>query len=260
MARNVADAALMLDVMAGPDASDPHSLKVVAPRARDALAAPANLAGVKIAWRPFCGNTLLDPEIRALCERAGDVLREHGAEVRLDERPIDNAEPSWRILQQSNWAARWGGKLAEIESRIDPSFADGIRAAMAYSGQDLLQATYKRTLLFRTVQSWFREFQFVITPTMSRPALAVDHKALEPIEIDGKPAGDMRASWIPYLNLFDLTGHPAVSVPCGRTRGGLPAGLQIVGPWYADGEVLKIGRVLEEAIGWPAWVPPHAAA
>jgi aspartyl-tRNA(Asn)/glutamyl-tRNA(Gln) amidotransferase subunit A len=187
-----------------------------------------------------------------------DALAAAGAAVREDNAPIENAEPAWRILQQANWAARFGAKLPEIRERIDPSFAEGIEAALSYTGQDVLQATYKRTQLFRAVQGWFREAEFVVTPTMSRPPLRVDHPALRPIEIDGEDAGDMRASWTPYLNLFDLTGHPAASVPCGRTPDGLPAGLQIVGPWYGDADVLRLAAHVEEIVGWPRWVPPHA--
>jgi aspartyl-tRNA(Asn)/glutamyl-tRNA(Gln) amidotransferase subunit A len=260
MARTAADAALMLDAIAGPDASDPHSLRAPVPAAARRLGEALDLAGVRIIWRPFCGNTLLDPDVRRLCEAALEALAGAGASVREDSRPIDSAEPSWRILQQSNWAARFGRTLAEVRDRIDPSFAEGIEAGMLYSGQDLLQATYRRTQFFRQVQSWFDEAEFVVTPTMSRPPLAVGHAALEPIEIAGQPAGDMRASWTPYLNLFDLTGHPAASVPCGRTPDGLPAGLQIVGPWYGDAEVLRLAARLEAIVGWPEWIPPHAAA
>jgi aspartyl-tRNA(Asn)/glutamyl-tRNA(Gln) amidotransferase subunit A len=178
--------------------------------------------------------------------------------VREDASPIENAEPAWRVLQQSNWAARLGARLSEIEAKIDPSLASGIRDALAYSGQDIVQATYKRTQLFRQVQTWFRDADFIVTPTMSRPPLDADHPALKPIEIGGAAAGDMRAAWIPYLNLFDLTGHPGVSVPCGRTEDGLPAGMQIVGPWYGDAEVLRLAARVEEIVGWPAWLPPQA--
>jgi aspartyl-tRNA(Asn)/glutamyl-tRNA(Gln) amidotransferase subunit A len=258
MARTVADAALLLDVLAGPHPADPHSLRAPRPDAVAALARPLPLAGLRIAWRPFCGNTKLDGATRRLCEGVLDALAEAGAAVREDTSPIDNAEPSWRVLQQSNWAARLGKTLDAVESRIDPSLAEGVRAGLAYSGQDLLQATYKRTAFFRTVQGWFREADFVVTPTMSRPPLAADHPALRPIEIEGEDAGDMRASWSPYLNLFDLTGHPAVSVPCGRTPDGLPAGMQIVGKWYGDAEVLRLAARVEEIVGWPRWVPPHA--
>jgi aspartyl-tRNA(Asn)/glutamyl-tRNA(Gln) amidotransferase subunit A len=258
MARDVADAALMLDAIAGPDASDPHSLRAPAPRAVAALATPLPLAGVRIVWRPLCGNAALDRDVRRLCEDVLASLASAGAVIREDGSAMENAESSWRVLQQSNWAGRFGAQLDKVADRLDPPFVDAIRVALAYSGQDLLKATYKRTQFFRLVQSWFREADFVVTPTMSRPPLAADHAVLAPIDINGEPAGDMRASWTPYLNLFDLTGHPAASVPCGMTPDALPAGLQIVGPWYGDADVLRLAAHVERIVGWPAWRPPHA--
>jgi aspartyl-tRNA(Asn)/glutamyl-tRNA(Gln) amidotransferase subunit A len=258
VARTVADAALMLDVVAGPDASDPHSLGTSPPQALAALTPRLPLAGLRIAWRPFCGNAAIDSHVRRLCEDVLGALAASGATVREDDRVIDSAEPSWRILQQSNWAGRLGAQLDEVAGRLEPAFADAIRVALGYSGQDLLQATYKRTQFFRLVQSWFQDADFVVTPTMSRPPLAADHPVFAPIEINGEPAGDVRSTWTPYLNLFDLTGHPAMSVPCGLTPDRLPAGLQIVGPWYGDANVLRLAAHVERIVGWPDWRPPHA--
>jgi aspartyl-tRNA(Asn)/glutamyl-tRNA(Gln) amidotransferase subunit A len=258
MARTVADAALMLDVIAGPDAADPHSLGAPAPLAQAALAAPLPLKGVRIVWRPFCGNTALDAHVRSRCEDVLAALAKAGAVVREDGQAMENAEPSWRVLQQSNWAARLGAQIDEVGDRLDPPFAEAIRLALRYSGQDVVKATYKRTQFFRLVQSWFRDADFIVTPTMSRPPLSADHPVDAPIDINGEPAGDMRASWTPYLNLFDLTGHPAASVPCGLTPGALPAGLQIVGPWYGDAAVLGLAAHVERIVGWPEWRAPHA--
>jgi aspartyl-tRNA(Asn)/glutamyl-tRNA(Gln) amidotransferase subunit A len=140
--------------------------------------------------------------------------------------------------------------LEDVAAQLDPSFVEGIRAGGAYSGHELLQATYKRTQYFRTVQDWFEAYDLVLTPTCSRPPLSAEARALDPITIDGEDAGDMRESWVPYLNLFDLTGHPAVSVPCGFTSSGLPVGLQIVGRWHEDALVLKAAAAFEAARPW----------
>lgn len=258
IARTVADVALMLDAIAGPDAADPHSLRAPAPRAQEALRSPSVLAGLRIAWRPLCGNAALDAETRRRCEEVLDALRGAGAVVREQDAAMENAEPSWRVLQQSNWGARLGAQIDKVAGQIDPPLAEAVRGALLLSGQDVIKATYKRTQFFRLVQSWFADVDFVLTPTMSRPPLAADHPVDRPIEINGESAGDMRASWTPYLNLFDLTGHPAASVPCGRTAGGLPAGLQIVGPWYGDAAVLGLAAQVERFVGWPDWRPPHA--
>jgi aspartyl-tRNA(Asn)/glutamyl-tRNA(Gln) amidotransferase subunit A len=108
------------------------------------------------------------------------------------------------------------------------------------------------------VQQWFDKYDFVLMPTISRPPLAVDHKALDPITIDGVDAGDMRRAWVPYLNLFNLTGNPAISVPCGWTSDGLPIGLQIVGRWYADSTLLGAAAAFEAARPWADRLPPFA--
>lgn len=258
MGRNVRDVALMLDVMAGPHPSDPHSISVPPPQALAGI--EGDVTGLRIAWRPLVGNTLLDDEVRSACESCLDVYRSLGCTVDTMDEPVENAEPAWRVLQQSNWAARFFARIDEVAPQLDPSFVEGIRAGGAYSGQQLLQATYKRTRHFRMVQGWFGKYDLVLTPTASRPPLDIGHGALEPISIGGREAGDMRQTWVPYLNMFDLTGHPAVSVPCGWTEGGLPMGLQIVGPWYRDALVLRAAAALETARPWSDRIPPHAPA
>jgi aspartyl-tRNA(Asn)/glutamyl-tRNA(Gln) amidotransferase subunit A len=256
MARTVADIALMLDVVAGPHASDPHSLGVPRPEAAAALRAPLALRGRRIAWRPLLGNRLLDAQVRAQCEAALGVLREAGAVVEEIDHPFENAEAPWRVLQQSHWAARFFARLEEVKDVLEPGFVEGIRAGGAYTGQQLLQATYKRTQFFREVQSWFDRFDWIATPAMSRPPMPATHRVDQPIEIGGETAGDLRVAWAPYLKVFNLTGHPALSVPAGFTAGGLPVGLQLVGRWYADAELLRLAALLEERRPWAQRTPP----
>jgi aspartyl-tRNA(Asn)/glutamyl-tRNA(Gln) amidotransferase subunit A len=256
MARTVADAALLLDVVAGEHRADPHSIGVAAPGALSGLARrEGDISKLRIAWRPLVGNTLLENEVRRLCEAAVGVFRALGCAVDSLDDPVENAEPAWRILQQSNWAARFHSQLDKVEAQLDPSFVQGIREGGGYTGQQLLHATYKRTQHFRAVQGWFATYDLVLTPTASRPPLSVGHRALDPISINGRDAGDMRRSWVPYLNLFDLTGHPAVSIPCGFTEAGLPVGLQIVGRWYQDATVLRAAAAFEARTPWSSRIP-----
>ena len=164
----------------------------------------------------------------------------------------------WRILQQSNWAVRFAKDAEENADKMDPSLVEGVRAGLDYSGRDLQRALYRRTRVYRDVQAWFDTCDLVLTPTIARTPLAADHQAVAPIEIDGADAGDMRQSWCPYLNLFNLTGNPAISIPCGWTADGLPVGLQIVGPWYADAAVLGAAAAFEAARPWADRRPPEA--
>ena len=248
MARTVEDTALMLGCIAGPHASDPYSLA-------GGQKPPRSIEAMKIDWRPLLGNTELDDEVRTQCEQALGALAAQGAQVRTVGDHFENAEPAWRVLQHSNWAARFHDKLAEVEPKIEAAFAAGIRAGGGYRGQELLAATVKRTEFFRAVQGWFERCDLVATPTMSRPPLDVTHGVDQPIVINGRDAGDMRVAWIPYLNLFTLTGHPAISIPAGFTRSGLPVGLQLVGRWHAEEDLFSAARVLESARPWAAHVP-----
>lgn len=248
MARTVEDCELMLTALAGPHPSDPYSL--VTSRKEKARSHP------RVEWRPLLGNTLLDDEVREKCQAA---LAATGFEVKTVDEPFENAEPVWRVLQQSNWAARYFARLAEVESKIEPGFAEGIRAGGAYSGQQLLAATVKRTDFFRKVQAWFERCDLVATPTFSRPALSAAHRVEQPIRVNGQPAGDTRVAWAPYLNVFNLTGHPALSVPAGFTREGLPVGLQLVARWHAEADLFAAARVIEKAVRWDQRLPPEAA-
>lgn len=247
MARTVEDCELMLAAIAGPHPSDPWS--------QNGGQGPISKK-LRVEWRPLLGNTLLDDEVREQCEATLRVLE---AEVRTVDEPFENAEAPWRVLQQSNWAARYFARLAEVESKIEPGFAAGIRAGGAYTGQQLLAATAKRTELFRKVQGWFERCDLVATPTMSRPPMPATHKVDEPITINGQPAGDLRFAWAPYLNVFNLTGHPALSVPAGFTRGGLPVGLQLAARWHAEADLFAAARRIESARPWAHPMPREAA-
>ena len=194
------------------------------------------------------------------CEDALGVFEGLGAGIETVEEEFENAEPTWRILQQSNWAVRFADDAENNADKMDPSLVEGVRAGLDYTGRDVQRAMYRRTRFYRDVQAWFDDCDLVLTPTIARTPLAADHKALEPIEIDGADAGDMRQSWCPYLNLFNLTGNPAISIPCGWTAGGLPVGLQIVGRWYADAQVLGAAAAFEAARPWAGQRPPEAPA
>jgi aspartyl-tRNA(Asn)/glutamyl-tRNA(Gln) amidotransferase subunit A len=124
------------------------------------------------------------------------------------------------------------------------------------SGVAYQEAMFARTALFRHVQSLLREHDFLVTPTLSRTALALEQDLFGTISIDGNEFDDLRANWFPWTMPFNMTGHPAMSVNCGFGEGGLPIGLQIVGRFRAEVEVLRVGALLEAVQGhltrWPA--------
>jgi aspartyl-tRNA(Asn)/glutamyl-tRNA(Gln) amidotransferase subunit A len=122
-----------------------------------------------------------------------------------------------------------------------------VRRGARWSATDWANALGHRTAVYRRVQALFGRLEVLVSPTVARPALAADHDPFQPIAIAGETAGSIRGAWYPYLWPFNLSGHPAVSLPCGWSADGLPIGLQIVGPWYADRRVLTLAGYLERA-------------
>ena len=95
------------------------------------------------------------------------------------------------------------------------------------------------------VQQRFEHFDVLVSPTVSAPPLPVDMDVSGEIEIAGQSAGTVRRAWYPYTYPMNLTGHPALSMPCGRSKLGLPIGLQLAGRWYDDLRLLGIAALIE---------------
>jgi len=249
--RNVSDMALALETMAGPTLSDPHSLAVPPVDISRINARAGDPAGKRIGLIMRTGNARISRTMSDTIRRVASNFEKFGASVSEIEWTIDNPEPTWRILQQSNWAARLGKQIDEVESKIEPSLAEGVRTGLSYSGPDLQGALNRRTTIFRHVQKLFEDFDFLLTPVMSREPLDAMHKPLEPISIDGEAVGDMRREWTPYLNLFDLSGHPAISVPTAISDSGVPLAFQLVAPWYEEAGLLAAVAFYEQQHPWP---------
>lgn len=257
IARTVADAGLMLDAMAGPDGSDPHSLGREIQGLTAAAAAPADISGLRIGYRATMGNRHIDPETRAAFDASLKILESLGAILIERDDPFENTLPVWGPLTFSIWACRFAG----VEQTLGDSMTSTLRVWMGegrgFGATEVQQAMEARTRLYRQVQSWFEDIDVLATPTLAAPALPVDQDPFSPVMIDGADAGGLRDGWYPYTHPFNLTGHPAVTVPNGFTGAGLPAGgLQLVGPWLSDARLLSVAAAYEAAAGHPVPWPP----
>jgi aspartyl-tRNA(Asn)/glutamyl-tRNA(Gln) amidotransferase subunit A len=137
-----------------------------------------------------------------------------------------------------------------------PSLLQTIEAGTRWSAIDLQRAVAARTDLFRHFQRLFETYDFLISPTLSAPALPLDQDPFERITIDGVDAGTSRGAWYPYTYPTNLTGNPAISIPCGWSAAGLPIGFQIIGPWYGETAVLDVAGRLEAQLRWSELRPP----
>jgi aspartyl-tRNA(Asn)/glutamyl-tRNA(Gln) amidotransferase subunit A len=152
--------------------------------------------------------------------------------------------------------------LPKWQNQMDPvtlAFAErGTRFTLA----DWREAEWARTALFRAVQGLFEQYDLLVMPTMARTALPVGHDAAnDQVMVDGVPTGITRQGWTAYQYPFNLTGHPALTIPSGFGTDGLPTALQIVGPWGSETDILRLGAMLEQARPWAQHRPPvHGAA
>jgi len=240
MTRTVAETGLCFDVIVGSDPGDPYSRP-------EPLQDPAQVEvrRLRLGWMPRVGNRLVDPEVLAATEAAVRHLEAEGAQIETLEEDFAAFEAVFLVFLEGGLAARIGPHMAKFGDRVARSLRESVERGARWSAVDWGQALAQRTGVFRRVQALFQRFDFLVSPTLSRPALPVDHDPFQPIQISGEPAGSIRGAWYPYTFPFNLSGHPAVSLPCGWSSDGLPIGLQIVGPWHADRRVLALAAHLE---------------
>jgi aspartyl-tRNA(Asn)/glutamyl-tRNA(Gln) amidotransferase subunit A len=240
MARSVAEASACFDVIVGFDARDPYSRPEPLDDPRG-----VEVRGLRLGWLPRVGNRLVDPEVLVAGEPAVRHLEGQGARVEIVEEDFAPFERAFLVFLQGGLAARVGPHLATFGDQVARSLRESIERGARWSAADWANALAQRTAVYRRVCALFERFDFLLSPTLARPPLAVDHNPYEPITIAGEPAGSIRGAWYPYLWPFNLSGHPAISLPCGWSSDGLPIGLQIVGPWYGDRRVLTLAGHLE---------------
>jgi aspartyl-tRNA(Asn)/glutamyl-tRNA(Gln) amidotransferase subunit A len=117
------------------------------------------------------------------------------------------------------------------------------------------RALLARTRLYRKVETWFEPFDAIVMPTLTRTAIPIEERLFEPIEIEGRKIDTVRKAWYPYTHPFNLTGHPAMTLPCGLHSDGLPMAIQLVGRRGEDARLLRIGALYEEARPWSSLRP-----
>jgi aspartyl-tRNA(Asn)/glutamyl-tRNA(Gln) amidotransferase subunit A len=250
MTRTVMDTAVMLQAMAGPHPCDPHALGLAVPDFVAAARPQSDLAGVRIGWRPYLGNTRLAGEVREACEAALGALAALGAIVEPVEDDFASTEPIWLVLTQSFWNARFRQYVSRFGERMSETLLRQMDNGAGHSAVALQEAMFARTRIFREIQAWFDKYDLVATPTLSRTALAIDHDFFAPIDIDGEPTDTVRNAWYPYTLPFNLSGNPAVTLPCGWSKDDLPIGLQLIGPHLGDAAVLHAAALFEAACPW----------
>ncbi len=253
LATTVADAARLLDVMAGPDDRDRTSLPS-APYVYEQTIDTLDIGGLRVGWSSDLGFAIVDPEVEAITSSAANSLIDHAGLQRVDvDVCFDDLIATWAMLESSDrWvglrAGLWPDRADELDQNVRPAFE---RTEVMTMPQYAVALTRRREIELDLARL-FSEIDVLLTPTSAIPAFVAEGPM--PTIINGRQAP--LAGAVPFAMFCNMYGTPAVSVPAGLTSGGLPVGIQIAGRRHADHEVLRLARLLEEARPWPR----HAVA
>ena len=254
--RTVMDTGLMMQAMAGADPSCPWSY---AP-AQDYVATAAGrerLDGVRIALVARLGNTAVSRDVLEALERAAKLFAEAGAIIEPLHEEFEPIEPLWRVINHSTWRARFAEMVEKHRDIMTPTLVRQVDMAEAFSATDYQLAAFKRSELFRKVQGWLSRYDALLMPTLSRTALPIDNNLFDPIDIDGESFPEVRAAWFPYTMPFNLTAHPAITLPAGLGRDNLPLAIQLVGRFRKDADLLALAATFEARSDWHGRLAPE---
>ena len=247
LTRTVADAALLMDVMAGPDDRDRNTLPAEPRTYGERLAEP--LPPLRIAFNRTLGVTRLQTDVEREVEAAVAVFRELGHEVEENEDAIPETGRFWNdVMGWTNVAMHWQDyttRHSEYGEAVVQILDHGLGLDPERMGRFME--------LRQTITAWtaelFGAYDLLLTPTLPTEAFAASGPV--PLTLYGEKFVPIAMTYP-----FNFSGHPAASVPAGLTDAGLPCGLQIVGPRFGDALVLRASLAYEEARPWDRW-PRH---
>lgn len=248
--RTVADAALALMVMGGPDESDLNSLPS---DSIDYLATlDDGIKGLKIAYSADLGYAQVDREVAAIVEDAARHLEASGAIVEAINQRWTDPYDTWGTFFYGGIAARLTESVTTKGNQLDPGLLPIVERGLKLTAVDYVNATLARSAFWQQVHPVFAKFDLLLTPALAVLPFPIGRDRPDvPTKSTG---GELR--WSPFTYPFNLSGQPAISVPCGRSKSGLPVGLQIVGRRFADATVLRAARAWEQIQPWAERKPP----
>jgi amidase len=252
MARDVADATLLLSVLAGPDPRSPMALETPG----SAFAGPLDrdLSGLRVAWAPrLDGSIPFEPDVVSTLEPAVKVFTELGCVVEEACPDLSGADEVFRVLRAWQFELGLGTVMDRHRDQIKHAVVANIEDGRRLTGADVGRAEVLHTRLYHRVREFFERYDLLLAPVCQ--VVPFDADLEYPTEVDGEPMGSY-VDWMRSAYLISATGCPALSVPGGFTAGGLPVGLQVIGPHRADLAVLQAGHAFEQATAYGRRRPP----
>jgi aspartyl-tRNA(Asn)/glutamyl-tRNA(Gln) amidotransferase subunit A len=245
MTRTVYDAAIMLRAMAGWDMADPATVRRSVPDYASALG--GDLEGLRVGVDRDYALRGISAEVGSAFETALEVLTGLGAQiVRVQVPGLEGGLSASLNIWNSEASAVHEKWLSTRPEDYDPAVRARLESALGVSGLDYARGQRARRHLMRELQVLFDQVDLLVTPMSGLPA--PEHGAKQMV-IDGREF-DVLTAFTWFSRVFNLTGSPSISVPCGFTSSDLPIGLQLVGALYEEGTVLRAAHAYEQATGW----------
>jgi len=249
MTRDVRDAAIMLQVLAGPAADAEAGTMEAAPP--DYVAALGRgVRGLRMAWSPDIGGVPVDPEVVEIAGKAAQAFAEAGATVDRVDFKIDDPQAAFdnfQVIYRSRAYAVNGHLLREHRDKLTDYFIEGLEGGRSMTAEQLYDA-YSNLSRYRAyVRAFFEKWDVLLTPTLAVPAFPINK---HPEKVGGKPVPHRLWGFTPFTYPFNMAMSPAASAPAGFSRGGLPIGLHIIGRYGDEETVLAASAAFEKARPW----------
>ena len=246
IARDAADAGLLLSALAGADPRAPLSLDDDPAQFADVV--PPDLKGLRIAWSPTGGGLPVDPEVSRVLAETIELLAAAGAEVdEIEPTFFEHADECWEIVEMLGFVEAAGKLVDEHRSEVRRDLARNVDQGRALSADQIARGFALRTEIFRGTAALLADYDVLALPTT--PLVSVPAATAFPTKIDGTHL-DRYFLWQRLACRVVVTAHPALSVPGGFSADGLPVGLQLVGRHRGDLALLNVAAGIEAATGF----------
>ncbi len=243
--RYVKDAALMLDAIKGPHYGDMYSLPEQNINYLEKLdEKPKNL---KIGFSLDLGFAkVIDSDVKENFLNSVQKFEEFGWTIEPAKFKIRNPERILLTYHSILFGYDLMAKLRDSREKMHPGLVKAVEAGVSATVMDFTRSMARRKIIYDKFYQYFKKYDILLTPTTGLPAFELG--ILFPTQINGKMVSP--TAWAPLVSVFNMTGNPAASIPCGWSSDGLPIGMQIVGSKFDDLAVLQVSKAFEEIAPW----------
>jgi amidase len=253
LARNVRDAALMLEVMSGEDLRDPLSSGRDVWRQQTGSSANS---GVRVACSADLNFAPIDARVRAVFDTAVKRMQQLPLEIRPDTPDCTDATKAFETLRAVSLYHSHSRLCRDHRDECSSSFVWNVERGQGISAQQYVDAEAMRTRIYRRFAEFFQRYDFLVTLSAAVPPFPNSQTDVASID------GNVMANIIDYLRItyiVSLVGFPALSIPCGWTKEGFPIGLQIIAAPFRENRLVEFGAMLEQKLGFAHRWPDIAA-